>query len=74
MLTWDTEENAQILRKKYETQVQRKGTLNICSGKAKWNACDYIDYNLQDYNDTYGCLCWKQDGKHDCCHCTEEPS
>lgn len=66
----NSEENADKLEQYNRTQKARKNKLNICYGRAHWNACDYIDYNKQNYCEQ-GCLCWKQDGKHNCCHCTE---
>lgn len=62
--------NAQELKRYNDTHKARKNIDNICNGRANWNSCDYIDFNLQEYNNN-GCLCWKQDGKHNCCRLVE---
>lgn len=60
-------ENAERLREYYLTHEKRKATTNICNGKPKWNGCDFCDI----YGGC-GLECWKQDGKHNCIHCTEK--
>jgi hypothetical protein len=70
MTKQEKEQNALDLKKYFDTHSRRKNTENICNGISNWNACDYIDYNQQEYSNN-GCLCWKQDGKHSCCHCSE---
>lgn len=57
---------AEDLRKYYDTHKERKNKINICTGRANWNSCTFIDCNLQDYDEKHGCKCWKQDGAHDC--------
>lgn len=52
------------------THKAREHKENICNARANWNSCDYLDFNKQEYSKN-GCLCWKQDGKHTCCHCVE---
>lgn len=59
-------ENAENLRKYYITHESRKTVINMCSARKNWNGCDYCDVYAGS-----GLPCWKQDGKHNCCHCTE---
>lgn len=68
---YDTEEVANTLHRQYLSQKHRKNIVNICNGTANWNACDFIDYNLQDYNEEYGKLCWQQEHDHNCVHCVK---
>ena len=63
--------NAERLRHYYDTHQQRKNKINICAGRANWNACHFIDFNMQDYDAQHGCKCWKQDGAHFCVRCSE---
>jgi len=67
---WDKENNAEQLQKYNRLYRKRKNKINICNARAKWNACDYIDFDKQEYGEL-GCECWKQDASHKCCHCVE---
>ena len=59
--------NAERLRSEYITRKPRKTVKNICTARPNWNGCDYCDV----YGGN-GLDCWKQDGKHECCHVREE--
>lgn len=59
--------NAQLLRDKYLKNTHRKGVVNICTARAKWNGCDYCDVFSG-----CGLECWKQDGRHNCVYVREE--
>ena len=69
-MTWNAEENAYRLQGLYRENSTTGNMINICSGIKDWNACDYIDYNLQEYCE-FGALCWKQVERHDCCRIVE---
>lgn len=62
MTTAEKRANAERLRRYYETHEERKTKINICTRRANWNACHYIDFNMQDYDEQHGCKCWKQGG------------
>lgn len=55
--------NAEILRKYYLLHPVKEEK-NICRARPNWNGCDYCDVYAGA-----GLPCWKQDGKHNCCHC-----
>lgn len=59
-------ENAEVLRKYYLTHKKRKNKTNICQARKNWNGCDYCDVYAG-----CGVECWKQDGRHNCCHLVE---
>ena len=59
-------ENAERLRDYFLTHEPRKTKANICTARPDWNACSYGDIYAGS-----GLKCWKQDGKHWCCYCTE---
>ena len=66
----DNQQNAEKLCEYNRTHTKRTNKVNVCTGKANWNTCDYIDFNLQEQGQ-HGCECWKQDGQHDCLRCLE---
>jgi len=66
----DKESNAEQLETYNRTHIKRKTKVNVCNGRANWNACDYIDFGKQEYG-RFGCECWKQDNSHKCCRCIE---
>lgn len=58
---------AEECRKYYLTHTPRKATINICHAMPNWSGCSYCDIYAGP-----GLECWKQDGPHHCCKCTEE--
>lgn len=59
------EQNAEMMARYYHTRKKRAGVVNICTGRQHWNACDYIDFGMQEFGE-HGCECWKQDSEHKC--------
>lgn len=57
---------AEECRKYYLTHTPRKTVVNICQGTPNWSCCSYGDIYAGA-----GMECWKQDGPHNCCKCTE---
>lgn len=65
------EENANRLERYNRNHKKQPAMVNICLARANWNACDYIDYNKQEYC-AQGAECWKQDARHNCCYCSRQ--
>ena len=65
------EDAASLARRYYHEQDKRAGILNICTARPNWDSCSYADCGFCEVSEGGFALCWKQDGKSDCCKCRE---
>jgi hypothetical protein len=61
-------EYAEACREKFETQKRSKTIVNICEGRANWDACDFRDFGF-DETCEHGIMCWQQSKPHSCIKC-----
>ena len=66
----ETRRSADKSRAYNRTHKKRAGVVNICTRRANWNACPYIDMDYQEYC-AEGCECWKQDAPSACVGCVQ---